>query len=417
MRIKQLLSIILLFAILSGCIDDQPYPQKLTPKTVVSILFGQSNSDPGLEDMLTEKIAKGFPDVSLEWESMDWGDYFSSEMQAKIASGEVPDLMIGKAQDVPAYQPSGYLAAFDKSLCQQIDERTLSSVTVDGAVYGLPYNACYQGVIYNKNIFWRYGLKIPTTLEEMDSLIHRLKEVGATPFASHFRESWYAGNIAMQFAANQVFLKNPSWGDEFRAGLHSFDESEEYSSCLRQIETIYQNSWPDAMTVDQYECAMRFSKDEAAMYLTGTWSLQSLFALRPDMQIGIFPYPNRDGNARLLFEPNLTFMKNNHSPHQELLDDILNFILEDEELARTSCAFTQTESLLRGIHTDSMTQLRDSINLYTKENLTMDVTIGNRQMVWEYQGACAAKVYDWLEDKISFEDVIRFANQNRSQSG
>lgn len=416
MRIKRLLVTILLCLSLVGCIADHPYPQ-LESKTMVSVLFGQSNSDPGLEDMLTEKISREFPDVSLEWENVDWGNYFSSEMQAKFASGEVPDLMIGKAQDVPAYQPSGYLADFDESFYQRIDERALDSVTVDGAVYGLPYNVCYQGVIYNKNIFWRYGLKVPKTSEEMEALIRRLKEVGVTPFASHFRESWYVGNITMQFAANQVFLKNPSWGDDFRAGIKSFAEFEEYSDCLRQVETVYKNSWPDAMTVDQYECAMRFSKDEAAMYLTGTWSLQPLFALCPNMQIGIFPFPNKDGNARLLFEPNLTFMKNNNSVHGELLDEILSFILEDEELAQTSCAFTQTESLLRGIRADSMIQLKDSIDIYTRNNFTMDVTVGNRQMVWEYQDSCSAKVYDWLEDKIAFEDVIQFADQNRSQSG
>lgn len=401
---------------LSGCAQSEIQTPELPPKTVLTVLFGQSNSDPGLEDMLTDKILAEFPELSLEWESVDWGDYFAAEMQAKIASGEVPDLIIGKAQDVPAYQSSRYLASFDESFYGRIQERALDSVTVGGTVYGLPYNACYQGVIYNKNIFRQYGLEVPETLDEMEEVIARLGEAGVTPFASHFRENWYVGNITMQFAANQVFLKNPSWGDEFRAGLQSFGKSEEYANCFRQVDAIYQNTWPDALTVNQYECAKRFVNGEAAMYLTGSWSVQALYALQPDMQIGIFPYPNQDGTAQLLLEPNLTFMKNAYSSNSGMVDDILRSIYSDSELARTACAFTQTESLLKDVETDSLRQLRDSIDRYTADGRILDVTVGNRQLVWTFQDACASRIYDWLEGKIEFEEVLRFADSNRSQS-
>jgi ABC-type glycerol-3-phosphate transport system substrate-binding protein len=403
--------------LLAGCATGEYRVPEPRPKTVFTVLFGQSNSDPGLEDMLSDKIYEEFADIELEWESVDWGEYFSAEMQAKLAAGEVPDMMIGKAQDVPAYEPSGYLAAFGEELYGGIREDALESVTVGGEVYGLPYNVFVQGVLYNKNIFWRYGLEPPSTLAEMEAVIARLGEVNVTPFATHFRENWFIGNVAMQFAVNQVFLRDPTWGDEFRSHYRSFKGSAEYAACYAQVKTLFDNTWPDALTVDQNECGKRFASQEAAMYVTGTWSVQKINTIRPDLELGIFPFPNEHGDAKLLFEPNLTFMKNSRSSNGELADSILKAILEDRELAETTCAFTQTTSALKGVDANSMSQIEDDIAVFAENNRVIDVTVGNRQLVWAFQDSVAERARDWLEGNIALEDVLSFADDNRTESG
>jgi len=402
---------------LSGCASSYYQILEEPQKQIFTVLFGQSNSDPGVEDMLTDKIHAEFPEISLEWESVDWGDYFSIEMQARLAAGEVPDMIIGKAQDVAAYKSSGYLAEFDSSFYSNIKEEALESVTVDGKVYGLPYNIFYQGVLYNKNVFWRYGLTPPKTPAEMDDVIARLNEVGITPFAAHFREPWYVGNVSMQFAVNQVFLNNPLWGDEFRAGIRSFQTSDEYAMCYMQVKTLFDNTWLDALTVDQHECAKRFASQEAAMYVTGTWSMQAIGTMRPDLVVGIFPYPNEDGTAKLLFEPNLTFMRNSRSEQGKIADEIIKSIFDDKELAQTICAFAQTLSTLKDVEVASMRQIEADIKEFTDNRQTIDVTVGNRQLVWRFQDACARQVYNWLEGRIELEDVLRFADENRTESG
>jgi ABC-type glycerol-3-phosphate transport system substrate-binding protein len=397
-----------------GAVDDIP---KAQDETVLTVLFGQSNSDPGLEDMLSGKIQKEFPDVKLEWESVDWGSFFSSEMRVRIAAGEVPDLIIGKAQDVYAYQSSGFLAEFDQTLVNEIRPFAFENVIVGGGAFGIPYNACYQGVIYNKNLFYRYGVEIPETLEEMDAVIERFNFLDITPFAAHFRDYWYTGNITMQFAMNQVFPNDPAWGSEFRMGRRSFSHSANYADCLRQVETIYHNTWEDATMVDQYESAQRFANEEAAMYLTGTWTLQAINALRPEMSIGIFPFPNADGTAKLLFEPNLTFMVNAKSANAGLSKEILRVLLADRQLALDTCDYTQTESLLNGVTSVSLKQLRGDIDGYIDSDRIADVTVGNRELLWQFQYLLSEKTMEWLEGKASFDDVLSFADKNRSQSG
>lgn len=415
-KVAVLVALVILLPITACCDLDSPNITSSQSKTVLSILYGQSTSDPGLEDVLTEKINKDFHDVELEWENVDWGDHFAQEMQAKIASSEMPDLIIGKNQDVEAYQPSGYLAPFGKQLTDKINDIGLKDATIGGKTYGLPYNMAYQGVLYNKNLFWRYDLKVPKNQTEMKALISRLKEVGITPFASHFQENWYAANITMQFATNQVFAEDPVWGNEFRANKRSFTDSKKYQQCFMQVQQVLQNSWSDALMVSQAESDMRFAKEQAAMYVTGTWSLQSLQAVNPSMPIGIFPYPSPDGGAKLLFEPNLTFMKSSKSQNSALVDKILMDILSDKELAQTTCAFTKTKSLLKNVNIDDINELREDIDSYTSCGRILDVTIGNSQLVWDFQDSCSSMLYKWLNGTERFSAVLQYADKNRAYS-
>ena len=75
----------------------------------LTILAGQSTTDAGIEDMIDEALAEVYPNITLEWECVDWGNDFQPKMQQYMQSG-LPDIMIGKAQDVATYAPQGILA-------------------------------------------------------------------------------------------------------------------------------------------------------------------------------------------------------------------------------------------------------------------------------------------------------------------
>ena len=142
------LFIVILLLSLTGCISYKENNKETERDTIViSVLAGQSTSDAGVEDMVDEWMEKNFPQVYLEWECVDWGDQFNTQMKSRIAAGEIPDIMIGKAQDVQIYARTGNLAKISDAYLGKIKKDALKEVTVNGAVYGIPYNAWYQGVI------------------------------------------------------------------------------------------------------------------------------------------------------------------------------------------------------------------------------------------------------------------------------
>lgn len=230
-----------------------------TDKVMLTVLAGQSTSDAGVEDMIDEMIAEKFPAVALEWECVDWGEKFDSQMQGRLAAGDVPDIIVGKAQDVYAYARSGNLAEVRAEGMERIEERIRDAVTIDGKVYGIPYNAWYQGVVYNKDIFDKLQLQVPDTLEEMERTVNILEENGVVPFAAHFQEGWKIGNMTMQFMLNNVFRGESNWGSRFREGEISFSNDPRMRECIEQNKYILNHTWDDALVIEQYESDRRFA--------------------------------------------------------------------------------------------------------------------------------------------------------------
>lgn len=410
--------IVIPLILLSSCnIPISTVPVSSNNKTILTVLAGQSTSDAGIEDIIDKRVNQKFPQVELEWETMDWGEYFHSQMKARFAAGDAPDLIIGKAQDVASYYSSGVLAPFPTKLAALVKKEALSGTRFNDKVYGIPYNALYQGVIYNKNIFWRYNLKPPKDLSQMKTIVKRLNQVGMTPFATHFQENWFIANITMQFALNQVFLTSPDWGNQFRKKDMSFTKSKDMQNCLQQVKFILDNSWNDAFAISQQESDKRFIQERAAMYLTGSWSLQAIQAMKPDMQIGIFPFPNQYGTAKLIYEPNMTFMKSATTKHGRLIDSLLLSFLNDKDLAESIYGFTQTASVLQSVETQHLTLISSDINSYSNAEKIMDATVGNSQLGWEFQDQLASMTRNWLDGKTDFTSVLTYADQNRLNSG
>lgn len=382
---------------------------------MISVLAGQSTSDAGIEDMIDEALADKFPNVQLEWECVDWGEKFDSQMQARFAAGDVPDIMVGKAQDVASYAVGGNLAPISVICTDKIKEQALQPVTKDGVIYGLPYNILYQGVIYNKDIFKRYHLKPPKTIEELKNIVTVLKEHQITPFAAHLQESWQVGNMMMQFFMNDIFKEQPDWGERFRKGEVDFN-NDTVKNCLKQNQYILTNSWDDAMMLDQYESDRRFFEGEAAMYLSGSWSLQSINQYNLNQDFGIFPYPNQSGNSYLIRETNMTFMKSNTTKYGDIVDEIFEELVSNQTLIEDILDFTQTNSAIKGIGLEYQSCIEQDVNRYEQKNQVIEVTTGNNELIWSFQNDLAMKQQDWLQGKIPLSDVLNYADQNRMES-
>lgn len=383
---------------------------------MIRILAGQSTSDAGIEDMINEWMPEHFPEVELEWECVDWGDRFDSLMRGRFAAGDIPDIMIGKAQDVQTYAKTGSLGSINLSCKGKIKKEALEAVTVDGKVYGMPYNAWYQGVIYNKNIFQTYKLNVPTTMEELQDVINTLQSVGITPFAAHFQESWKVANMTMQYMMNDIFKEDPVWGDKFREGTTGFQESNNARQCYLNNQLILNNTWEDALQIDQFEGDSRFMQGEAAMYLTGSWSMQFANQYGRDINFGIFPFPNQTGDAKLIRETNMTFMKSAETEYSDLIDEIFCALLEDEKLTQEILEFTQSSSVVKGIRSINESKIQKDIDWYEKRGEIIDVTTGNAQITWSFQNELAQQQLCWLKNEKTLDEVLQYADEHRRLS-
>lgn len=420
--IQRMCIVILIAALLGGCgkeagiLSEAEPVQTREDEIVLQVLAGQSTSDAGIEDMIDDFLAEEFPNVKLEWECVDWGESFDSQLRGRIAAGDIPDIMIGKAQDVSTYSKEGILAKIEPEKFSMIDPKAMETVTVDGDVYGIPYNAWYQGVIYSKDIFAELGLKVPQTSEELNEIVTVCRENNITPFAVHLQENWKVANMTMQFLTEGVFSGDREWGERFRDRETGFCVDEAVQEALRENRYICDNTWDDAWTIDQYESDKRFAEGKAAMYLTGTWSLQSVEQYTDAVNFGIFPYPMGD-RPRLIKEINMTYMMSSESAYQQLIQEIFARLVSDEELMQEILGFTQTHSIVEGIESGYQSNVQDDIDRYEETGDVIGADVGNAQLVWNFQSGLAAETVKWLKGETVFQDILQYADEHVQESG
>ena len=405
---KRAMSVLLAAAMITGTMTGTAVMVKADDEPVtLTVLAGQSTTDAGIEDMIDEALAEKYPNITLEWECVDWGNDFQPKMQQYMQSG-LPDIMIGKAQDVSTYAPQGVLGEIDSTYLDRGLDAARENVTIDGKTYGLVYNAMYQGVYYNKAMFKENGWEIPKTLDDLQVIIDDCKEKGITPFASHMVDTWSIGNMSMQFAMNDVFNKTPDWGDKFRAGEVSFSDSEDMQNALNYNKLIYDNTFEDTFSTEQTDCDAKMVLGDAAMKVSGSWSIQNFLDIDENFDFGVFPFPNQTGDSKLIFEPNITIMTSANTEHQDAVNDFLDLMSSDKDLAVEILDYTKTASMLKDVTPTFSNPSQEDIDKYASEDMIVDVTLGNNQLVWGgFQEENAKDIAAWLQGQESIEDCLK----------
>lgn len=376
-------------------------------EVTLTVLAGQSTTDAGIEDMIDEALAEKYPEVTLEWECVDWGNDFQPKMQQYMQSG-LPDIMIGKAQDVATYAPLGVLGTIDDTYLDKGLDAARENVTIDGSTYGLVYNALYQGVYYNKTMFKENGWEIPKTMDDLQKIIDDCNAKGITPFASHMVDTWSIGNVTMQFMMNDVFNHTPDWGDQFRDGKVSFSEDKNMQTAYQYNKLIFDNTFPETFSTEQTDCDAKMVLGEAAMKVSGSWSIQNFLDIDENFDFGIFPFPNQTGDSKLIFEPNITVMTSATTEHQDAVDKVLDVLTSDTELATEIYDYTKTASMLKDVSPTFENPSQEDIDKYAASGDIVDVTLGNNQLVWGgFQEENAKYIASWLQGEISFEDALK----------
>ncbi len=115
-----------------------------------------------------EAFKKDYPNVEINLTGNPWSEYFD-KLQVRMAGGSWPDIYTCSMDNFTRYARLNFAAPLsdyvDLSKYDFIDVADLTNI--GGKTYGIVYLTLPFGLIYNKTILDREGLKPPTTPEEL----------------------------------------------------------------------------------------------------------------------------------------------------------------------------------------------------------------------------------------------------------
>jgi raffinose/stachyose/melibiose transport system substrate-binding protein len=194
--------------------------------------------------------------------------------------------------------------------------------TYNGKVYGVVSGTYQEGVFYDKAVFARYHLSVPTTYSQFLTVCQTLKSHGVQPL---FTALGNVGPVYLQFIYNETMIDlwyphapGGNLATALEQGTVTWTDPH-FVRAMNEEKAIAQYLEPNYTGVPWEAMPGDFAKGEGAMLLDGSWDLAAIQKANPTLQVGFFPLPASDNAAdnQPYVQDDLTLSVLNSSPNKD----------------------------------------------------------------------------------------------------
>ena len=242
---------------------------------------------------------KTHPNVKVNFEGLDQTIHREQKLKSEMVTGTPPDMFVlfGGAEIEPYIRSNRLM-----DLTDFVDQNGLTNQfkdihlwTLNKHIYGLPIEGNAEPLYFNQTLFSKLGIKVPETLDELDTAIVTLKENGYIPFALGNEDRWPAAIFAQYFMdryAGSALINQLVTGKD-----HSTFLNRDYLFAFMHLKNwIKEGAFSPYSNDLSTENAVRlFTSGKAAMYLNGNWDINLFSGEGTDPnfqnQVGVIPFP------------------------------------------------------------------------------------------------------------------------------
>ena len=137
------------------------------PVTITFAQYSGSGDNEQYLQQMVDNYMKENPNVTIDLQTYGYDDYFT-QMTAKVAGGQAPDVFELDYQNFVSYAKKGALMPLDDILTKDgidtsiYNDMALKAFSADGVQYGVPDSFSNVVLIYNKDLFDQAGIDYPT---------------------------------------------------------------------------------------------------------------------------------------------------------------------------------------------------------------------------------------------------------------
>jgi raffinose/stachyose/melibiose transport system substrate-binding protein len=246
--------------------------------------MGQDSKALGWEGRLKEFQEKYKDQVELEMIPVAGGGTgIRTKIQTDFAANNAADFFIFyDGKEVLPYVRAGYIADItdlitkDPAMKDRFIAGTLDTTTFDGKVYGVPMSQCTVGLFANRDLFKKYGLKYPVTVEDFEAVSKVFRANGIAPIALGNKSNGYAHLLFSAFADR--FLSNEEFAAAGnRTGGKSFLDPGWVKTANLIMDFTRKEMFIEGVnSIDAFQAVALYSEGKAAMLFAGSWNIGNM---------------------------------------------------------------------------------------------------------------------------------------------
>lgn len=338
MKTKKITALLLASTMLLG--STSVYAEEETTEweykeATLTLLADTSSTMDGLQavaDLAKEKLG-----ITVEIETQPGGEEGNNIIKTRLAAGEMSDLLVFNSGAVMAsLNPADYFVDItEEAFADRLDDTYKDSVTVDGAVYGIPMSSSSLGaILYNKDVYEELGLEVPHTWDEFIANCDAIKEAGQTALIGTFADNWTC-QIPILGDFYNVQAAEPTFAKDFEAGTAKHATTPIVLKSWEKMEATAQYYGADYMAATYDDGCDALVNGDGAHWFILSQALSNIHSLYGEdvNNIGLFGIPGDDpeDHGITVWMP-LSIYGNKNSEKVEDIKRFMEFYVSDEAL-------------------------------------------------------------------------------------
>jgi raffinose/stachyose/melibiose transport system substrate-binding protein len=307
-----LTTVIAVAAVLAACSSGgAPSSAGDKPTGTFRFIVSSSDASDAAFRAVNKAFEKKYPDVKVVFDAIP-NENWPATSASRLTAGNV-DLTLAGPKEIPSYVPQSamgddaraadagvYVDLTKQPFMKNLTPTVLKATAYKGKQYDVPTGVSYYtGVYYNKAIFQKYGLSVPTTWSDFVTLCETLKDNGVAPLGIGGKDGWPAG--LTMIAAVQGLYPSTADKEALLKGLYDGDvklTDRKPAQVLERVQQIYSFAQPNFAGASYQSIPAGFASGAFAMTPDGTWNEPTLAsAVGSNFDIGYFPLPTSDDAA------------------------------------------------------------------------------------------------------------------------
>ncbi|MFC5529380.1 ABC transporter substrate-binding protein [Cohnella yongneupensis] len=273
--------------------------------------------------------------IELQELPIDTADTLISK---RVAIGEITDIVMhfGGAALSDLRPERNFVDLSGEAWVSDLIEAVKPRLMKDGKLYGLPlWEAATSGMIYNKRIFERLGLRVPTNQSEFFDVCRKLKEAGIVPVYLASKDVW---PLMPQFGIDYAVAKTPGLVEALNTNKANMSDVPAILDVVEWYRKMYASGFfGDDSASNNWDGlpAALHGGDYAMVMAWDTYLYSDLEAKYPGsaQDFGMMPLFVGGADAKLFEGPNAAMlMVNKNGKHVDEAVDFIRFLANPEVL-------------------------------------------------------------------------------------
>jgi raffinose/stachyose/melibiose transport system substrate-binding protein len=251
-----------------------------------------------------EGLADGFEasheGVTVKIETRPGGTEGDNVVKTRLSTGDMPDVFIYNTGSLlQAIDPAKNLVPLDDSVdTATLEDSFLTTVKSGDDYYGTPFGtALAGGVLYNRKVYDKLGLKVPTTWDEFMANNAKIKAAGIAPVIQTYQTDTWTSQLFVLGDYHNVESAEPGWADKYTKNEVTYSQEPAVEG-FKHLQEVHDAGFmnKDFGSAKLSDGIDMLAAGKGAQYPILTTVLVDLTQAHPDQvkDIGFFALPGDD---------------------------------------------------------------------------------------------------------------------------